>query len=123
MKAKSISKYIRQSPKKIRIVLDEIRGKRVGNALDYLHFSPLKASYVIEKTVRSAVANLMQSIEDSKMDPDSLIIEEAFADLREECKIASRIKTALDKEIGKLSLTIYSYSRDLLLELNPNDFV
>lgn len=80
MKAKSISKYIRQSPKKIRIVLDEIRGKRVGNALDYLHFSPLKASYVIEKTVRSAVANLMQSIEDSTMDPDSLIVKEAFAD-------------------------------------------
>ena len=79
-KAKSISKYIRQSPKKMRIVLDEIRGKRVGNALDYLHFSPLKASYVIEKTVRSAVANLMQSIEDSTMDPDSLIIKEAFAD-------------------------------------------
>ena len=70
LKSKSISKYIRQSPKKIRIVLDEIRGKRVGNALDYLHFSPLKASYVIEKTVRSAVANLMQSIEDSNMDPD-----------------------------------------------------
>ena len=44
MKAKCISKYIRQSPKKIRIVLDEIRGKRVGNALAYLHFSPLKAS-------------------------------------------------------------------------------
>jgi len=64
----------------MRIVLDEIRGKRVGNALDYLHFSPLKASYVIEKTVRSAVANLMQSIEDSTMDPDSLIIKEAFAD-------------------------------------------
>ena len=67
MKAKSISKYIRQSPKKIRIVLDEIRGKRVDNALDYLHFSPLKASYVIEKTVRSAVANMMQSNEDSNL--------------------------------------------------------
>ena len=80
MKAKSISKYIRQSPKKIRIVLDEIRGKRVGHALDYLHFSPLKASYVAEKTVRSAVANLIQSTEDPKMDPDSLIIKEAFAD-------------------------------------------
>ena len=80
MKAKSISKYVRQSPKKIRIVLDEIRGKSVDNALDYLHFSPLKASYVIEKTVRSAVANLMQSIEDSNMDPDSLVFKEAFAD-------------------------------------------
>jgi len=47
MKAKSISKYIRQSPKKMRIVLDEIRGKRVGNALDYLHFSPFFNDRVI----------------------------------------------------------------------------
>ena len=80
MKAKSISKYIRQSPKKVRIVLDKIRGKKVGFALDYLHFSPLKASYVTEKTVRSAVANLMQSNESANVDPDLFTIKEAFAD-------------------------------------------
>jgi len=80
MEAKSISKYIKQSPKKVRIVLDKIRGKKVGFALDYLHFSPLKASYVTEKTVRSAVANLMQSNESVNVDPDSFTIKEAFAD-------------------------------------------
>ena len=80
MEARSISKYIKQSPKKVRIVLDEIRGKKVGVALDYLHFSPLKASYVTEKTVRSAVANLMQSNESTNLDPDSFTIKEAFAD-------------------------------------------
>ena len=67
MEARSISRYIKQSPKKVRIVLDEIRGKKVGAALDYLHFSPLKASYVTEKTVRSAVANLMQSNESTNL--------------------------------------------------------
>ena len=80
MEARSISRYIRQSPKKVRIVLDKIRGKRVGFALDYLHFSPLKASYVAEKTIRSAVANLMQLNESANIDPDSFIIKEAFAD-------------------------------------------
>jgi ribosomal protein L22 len=39
MEARSISRYISQSPKKVRIVLDKVRGKRVGYALDYLHFS------------------------------------------------------------------------------------
>ena len=79
MEARSISRYIRQSPKKVRIVLDKVRGKRVGYALDYLHFSPLKASYVAEKTIRSAVANLMQLKESANLDPDTFIIKEAFA--------------------------------------------
>jgi|TARA_B110000438_G_C15391117_1_gene469112 large subunit ribosomal protein L22 len=80
MEARSISRYIRQSPKKVRIVLDKIRGKRVGYALDYLHFSPLKASSIAEKTIRSAVANLMQLDESSNLDPDSFIIKEAYSD-------------------------------------------
>ena len=45
-----------------------------------MHFSPLKASYVAEKTIRSAVANLMQLKESANLDPDSFIIKEAFAD-------------------------------------------
>lgn len=80
MEARSISRYIRQSPKKVRIVLDKIRGKTVGYALDYLHFSPLKASSIAEKTIRSAVANLMQLDESSNLDPDSFIIKEAYSD-------------------------------------------
>ena len=80
MEARSISRYIRQSPKKVRIVLDKIRGKKVGYALDYLHFSPLEASYVAEKTIRSAVGNLMQVDDSANLDPDSFVIKEAFAD-------------------------------------------
>ena len=61
MEVRSISRYIRQSPKKVRIVLDKIRGKKVGYALDYLHFSPLKASYVdllILISTRTAILRL-----------------------------------------------------------------
>ena len=79
MEARSISRYIKQSPKKVRIVLDKVRGKRVGYALDYLHFSPLNASYVADKTIRSAVANLMQLKESANLDHDSVIIKEAYA--------------------------------------------
>ncbi len=80
MEAQASSRYIRQSPRKIRIVMDEVRGKKVGDALNYLHFSPKKASEVIEKTLRSAVSNLMQKAEDGNVDPDGLIVSKAFVD-------------------------------------------
>ncbi len=78
MKATASSRYVRQSPRKIRIVMDEVRGKNVGDALNYLHFSPKKGSEVIEKTLRSAVSNLLQKADDANIDPDGLIVSEAF---------------------------------------------
>jgi len=65
MESKATLRYNRQSPYKVRKVLNSIRGCNVGTAINYLHFSPEKASVAIEKTIRSAVANLMQN-EDSK---------------------------------------------------------
>ena len=78
MEAQACSRYVRQSPRKIRIVMDEVRGKKVGDALNYLHFSPKKGSDVIEKTLRSAVSNLLQKADDANIDPDSLIVSKAF---------------------------------------------
>jgi large subunit ribosomal protein L22 len=78
MEAQACSRYVRQSPRKIRIVIDEVRGKKVGDALNYLHFSPKKGSDVIEKTLRSAVSNLLQKAEDANIDPDGLIVSRAF---------------------------------------------
>ena len=59
MEAKAVARYIHQSPRKIRKTLDSMRGLKVGDALNQLHFSPEKAASVIEKTLRSAVGNLM----------------------------------------------------------------
>ncbi|MFH1853213.1 MAG: 50S ribosomal protein L22 [Candidatus Neomarinimicrobiota bacterium] len=78
MEAIAKARYVRQSPRKMRIVVDEVRGKNVGLALNYLHFSPLKASYIIEKALRSAVANFMQKTEGSNVDPENLKIKEIF---------------------------------------------
>lgn len=61
MESKATLRYNRQSPYKVRKVLNAVRGCNVGNAINYLHFSPEKASAAIEKTIRSAVANLMQN--------------------------------------------------------------
>ena len=80
MKAKAIAKYIHQSPYKIRKTLNSIRGLNVDDALNKLHFSPEKAATVIEKTLRSAVSNLMNSKENSNLSPKSLEVIEAFVD-------------------------------------------
>ena len=59
MESKAVARYIHQSPYKIRKTLNVIRGMSVDDALNYLHFSPEKASTVIEKTIRSAVQILL----------------------------------------------------------------
>ena len=53
MEAKAITRHIRQSPRKIRIILDEVRGRAVEDALNYLHFSKAKAATQIESHGRT----------------------------------------------------------------------
>ena len=80
MEAKAIARHIHQSPRKIRKTLNNVRGLKVGDALNQLHFSPEKAASVIEKTLRSAVSNLMNQNEELNIDPEGLGIKEAFVD-------------------------------------------
>ena len=78
MESRATLRYNRQSPFKVRKVLNAVRGANVGTAINYLHFSSEKASLAIEKTIRSAVANLMQNDEANDIDPDLIKIKEAF---------------------------------------------
>jgi large subunit ribosomal protein L22 len=57
MQAKATSKYIRISPQKARLVVDQIRGLSVARALEVLQYSPKKAAHWIRKTLESAIAN------------------------------------------------------------------
>ncbi|QQE66284.1 50S ribosomal protein L22 [Leptolyngbya sp. BL0902] len=65
------------SPRKVRRVLDQIRGKSYRDALIILEFMPYKACEPIIKVLRSAVANAEHN---NGLDPASLVISEAFAD-------------------------------------------
>ena len=78
MESRATLRYNRQSPFKVRKVLNAVRGANVGTAINYLHFSSEKASLAIEKTIRSAVANLMQNDEANDIDPDLIKIKEAY---------------------------------------------
>ena len=54
---RAIAKYIRISPRKVKIVIDLIRGKKVDEALAILMYTPKSAAPVVEKLLRSAIAN------------------------------------------------------------------
>lgn len=80
MESVAKAKFLRQSPRKINRVLKLVRGEDVNSALNVLHFSPTKASDFIEKTLRSAIANAMNSVEAKEVDVDNLYIKRAFVD-------------------------------------------
>ncbi len=80
MESRCIAKFIRMSPRKVRIVADLIRGVGVDEALNILHFNPRLASKPLEKALRSAVANLLNKEEASKIDSDDLYVKELRVD-------------------------------------------
>jgi len=80
MDSRAVKRYTNTSPRKMMLVADLIRGKNVEDALSILHFSTKHASRVCEKTLRSAVANLQQKEETTRVTPDQLYVKEVFVD-------------------------------------------
>jgi large subunit ribosomal protein L22 len=77
--ARAIQRTTRQSPYKMRLVIDEIRGKDVNAALNYLAFSKKHAAKQIEKVLRSAVANAEAHAraDNESLDVDTLFVKHA----------------------------------------------
>ena len=82
MEAVAKTRYIRQSPQKMRLVVDEIRGRNVNDAYAVLQYSKKKAARVIDKTLRSAVANARDKADQAGelVDVDELYVKQAFVD-------------------------------------------
>jgi large subunit ribosomal protein L22 len=76
MEARAQARYVRVSPSKARIVIDMIRGQAVPRALEILRFSDRNVSEVIEKCLRSAVANA----EHEGVKADNLVVKTTYAD-------------------------------------------
>ncbi len=77
MEVKAKAKDIRISPRKVRLVVDLVRGKRVDQALDQLRFLPKKASHPVAKVIDSAIANAFNNYDLKK---DNLYIREIRVD-------------------------------------------
>ncbi len=77
MEVKAVAKYERISPQKIRKLVGAVKGKPVQSGLEILRFLPQKGAGIVEKVLRSAVANADQK---EGIDIDDLIIKNVIAD-------------------------------------------
>ena len=77
MEAKAIARYVRVSPRKARIVVDQVRGKDVIADQEILAFNERAISEVVAKVVNSAAANAQDRF---GLRPESLVIKAAYVD-------------------------------------------
>ena len=77
MEAKATAKYVRVSPRKARLVVDQVRGKDIARAREILRFSERAISEVVEKGLNSAVANAENN---HHMRSNNLVVKAAFVD-------------------------------------------
>ncbi len=77
MESKAVAKYVRIAPRKVRVVMDLIRGKNVAEAFAILKFTPKVGADAIEKVLKSAVANAENNFD---MNVDKLYVSSAFVD-------------------------------------------
>ncbi len=77
MQAKAIAKFVRISPRKVRQVVNLIRGKKVSDALAILKFTPKGSTEPVTKVLKSAVANAEHNLE---LVADNLFVTEVFVD-------------------------------------------
>lgn len=82
MEGKALKRYIPSSPLKMRIVIDQIRGKKASEALTILRFTPKMAAKDAELVLRSAIANLTQKaqIQEVTINDDDIYVKEVFVD-------------------------------------------
>ncbi|HJB78705.1 MAG TPA: 50S ribosomal protein L22 [Candidatus Nosocomiicoccus stercorigallinarum] len=76
MQAKAVARTVRIAPRKVRLVLDLVRGKEVGEAVALLKLTNKRAADVVEKLIQSAVANAEHNYD---MDVDNLVVSEIYA--------------------------------------------
>jgi large subunit ribosomal protein L22 len=77
MEARAVSRHLRISPRKARLVVDLIRGKNVGEALMILDFVPKKGAHLVAKTLKSVIANAENK---GRVDVDRLYVSRVTVD-------------------------------------------
>ena len=112
MEVKALARYMRISPQKIRKLIGAVKGKKVEAALNELKFMPLKSAGIVEKVIRSAVANAGQN---PNIDVDSLVVRNIVADEGPSLKrFAARARgrgTRILKRTAHITVTLADGSR------------
>ena len=114
MEAKASAKYVRITPRKMRRVVDLIRGQHVEEARRILRFSPLGASKDVEKLLNSAVANAEQT---AAVPAQNLVVSKAWVDegptLRRYRPRAYGRAARVRKRTAHVTLVVSSIGEDL----------
>lgn len=80
MEARCVAKYLRVTPRKLRLVADLVRGKNVNEAISLLKFTPKAGAKPALKAIQSAVANVVNRDDSREVNPDTLFVRTIFVD-------------------------------------------
>ena len=78
METRAVKKHLRSSPRKMRLVVDLIRGKKASEAFDILRFTNKMAAKDVEAVLRSAISNLSNFEDGRTFSPENVWVKEAF---------------------------------------------
>ncbi len=78
--ARAVQRYIRVSPRKVRLVADLVRGEQVDVAMTRLKFVNKRGTEYVSKVIGSAAANLRDRFEDEPLDNEDLVVREIYVD-------------------------------------------
>ncbi|MCH7656837.1 MAG: 50S ribosomal protein L22 [Bacteroidetes bacterium] len=111
------------SPRKMRLVVDMVRGEEVNKALDLLKYSPKEASRKVEKLLLSAIANWQNKNEGVRVEDSNLFIKELFVDSG---RVLKRIRPAPQGRAHRIKkrsnhVTLVLGSLNLTEELSTNN--
>jgi len=80
MEARAVAKYVRLSPKKTRPIMENLRGKDVSDALEYLRYLPKGCATQLAKVIKSAASNAIQVVGAGELKMEDLFVKEARVD-------------------------------------------
>lgn len=80
MEARAQKRFLRSSPRKMRLVIDMIRGKSASEAMSILKFSPKSASSDAEMLLKSAISNLSNKEDGISLKNEEIFVKEVFVD-------------------------------------------
>lgn len=78
--ARAVQKHLRKSPRKVRLVVDAVRGDNVAKALRKLEFTNKATAPDVAKVIKSAAANIRDKFQEERLDNDRLYIKEIYVD-------------------------------------------
>lgn len=78
--ARAVQKHLRKSPRKVRLVVDTVRGEKVNRALKKLEFINKATAPDVAKVIKSAAANIRDKFQEERLENEDLVIKEIYVD-------------------------------------------